>query len=227
MTDFEWRRVVELLAENWPHQLHSDTALGKFRRDLDRFPVEQVLVAIETLYRDGRDFPPTGGHVLGRLVDLTIDPPPFHEALRTIRRALRKPADLIVADDSERGWHYSDERYVFLDREAPMLAGFLRTIGIDQVQLEDGGDEARLRNKYERFVGDARESLLYGGLPPAGLRKLERVVDGEVVELERDARPEPRVIAAPDGGVRRIERGPEQPRRMGFDAVASRGREAG
>jgi hypothetical protein len=72
MTDVEWDRVVELLATNWPHQLQPDNSLEKFRRDLDAFPVDQVLVAIETFYRDGREFPPNSGQVLGRVADLVF-----------------------------------------------------------------------------------------------------------------------------------------------------------
>lgn len=225
MTDVEWDRVVELLATNWPHQLQPELSLEKFRRDLGDFPVEQVLVSIETFYRDGREFPPNSGHVRGRLADLYFDAPPFFDALKAIRKALNKAPNLMVNDDSERGWHYVDERVAWLDEHAPFIGTFVKAIGIDRVLLTDGSDEARLRNKYEDFVRRARESMIYGDLPPAGLRKLERVRDGQVVELER-GKPAPREISDGAGGIRRVEVGQEQPRPVGFRVVAGRGRAA-
>jgi hypothetical protein len=226
MTDFEWRRIVVLLAENWPHQLQGEESLAKFRRDLDGFPVDQVLAAIETLYRDGREFPPNGGQILGRLAQLYADPPDWFEALREIRRALRKASDLIVEDDSDKGWRYEDERMTYLERSAPFVRAFIRQIGIDTINLSDGNDEARLRQKYERFVARNHERLVYGGIAPAGLPKLERVVDGELVEGRAGQLP-PRVIPIEGGGVRRIEQGREPARKMGFGAVASHARSEG
>jgi hypothetical protein len=227
MTDSEWDQVVELLATNWPHQLQPELSLAKYRRDLDDFPVEQVLVAIETLYRDGREFPPNSGQVRGQLADLHFDAPSWFEAMRTIRRASGKSADLIVEDESERGWHYVDERMVFLDAEAPLIAGFIREVGWRSINIEDGGDEARLRTKYEDFVRRVREKLVYGGLPSSGLARLERVVDGEVKAIDRSAEGEPRVIEVGNGEVRRVEPGPEKPRRVGFDAVGAHGAATG
>ena len=224
MNDREWDRVVALLAENWPHQLQPESALAKYRRDLDSFPASQVLVAIETFYRDGERFPPTGGVIRGRLADLITDAPEFFEALRLIRRALHKPSDLIVEDDSEKGWHYSDERQAHLDQASPLIAAFVRQVGIDRIVLGDGGDEARLRNKYEAFIARNREQLLYGGLPAAGLPKLERVLNGELTE-GRAGPQEPRKILV-DGAIRRIEQEPEQPRKVGFTVIAGNGGEA-
>jgi hypothetical protein len=221
MTDAEWDQVVELLATNWPHQLQPELSLAKYRRDLDDFPVAQVLVAIETLYRDGREFPPNSGQVRGQLADLHFDAPAWFEAMRTIRRAAGKSDRLIVEDESERGWHYVDERMIFLDAEAPLIAGFIREVGWRSINLEGGSDEARLRTKYEDFVRRVRDKLVYGGLPTAGLARLERVVAGEVKAVDRCAAEEPRVIDVGNGEVRRIERGSEPPRKMGFDAVAS------
>jgi hypothetical protein len=225
VNDREWNRVVALLAENWPHQLQPESALAKYRRDLEGFPASQVIVAIETFYRDGREFPPNGGHVVRRLSDLHTDPPDWFEACKHIRRALRKTSDLIVEDDSEKGWHYHDERIAYLDREAPLVAVFVRRIGMDAIVLNDGGDEARLRNKYEDFVARSKERLVYGGLPTAGLARLERVKDGELVEGRAGELP-PRAIPLEGGGVRRIAQGPEQPRKVGFDVIAGAGRKA-
>jgi hypothetical protein len=224
VNDAEWYSVVERLAENWPHQLQPDSSLEKFRKDLGDFPVDQVLAAVETLYRDGREFPPNSGQIRARIADLHFDAPPFYEALRVLRRALTRGSDYIVEDDSEKGWRYEDRRITYLEEHAPLLLAFVRSIGIDRIELTDGGDEARLRNKYDDFIRRAREHLIYGGLAPAGLRKLERVLDGELVESNPHAKLEPRKVALPGGGVRRVEREEPSGRRMGFAAIAERSR---
>jgi hypothetical protein len=225
LTDLEWRRVVKLLAENWSHQLQPESSLAKFRQELDEFSVAQVLVAVETLYRDGREFPPNAGHIRARLADLHFDAPPFYDALRMIRRAGHHPNDLIVEDDSEKGWHHEDRRMTFLEEKAPLLAGFVRAIGWDQISVGDGGDEARLRGKYEDFVRRAREAMIYRGLPPAGLRKLERVENGELVEYQPHKAIEPRAVISDGEVLRRVEREAPGPRRMGFSPIAGGSRE--
>jgi hypothetical protein len=184
MTRPEWNRVVELLTRNWPHQLQPDAALEKYRTDLDGFPVEQVLAAIETWYRDGREWPPTGGQVLGRLADLTVDAPPFYAALRLIRETSRIRGRAMEDASQRQGFRIVDGPYEVLERDSPFVCAFVAALGgFSRAEVRDGFDEARLRGKYEDCLEEARRSLVYGGIEGAGLPGLERKQAPVPVEL--------------------------------------------
>lgn len=186
MKESEWLRITEGIRARWPHAELPHSSIEVWFdavRDLD---ADQVEVAVEVVYRDGREFPPNGAQLRAKVTELGMDAPPWHEVLKLIRRALRKPHNLIVDDDSEKGWHYSDERLVYLDEHSPIVAAFVRRVGFDQLTETAENGEARLREKWRDFELRERQNRNYAGLPSAGLKRLEgphKMQFGKVAEV--------------------------------------------
>lgn len=159
----EWIEAVALMRLNWPHVAVDEKVAEKWYTDLKHLPGEQVKVAIETLYRDGREFPPNGAQILGRITELGRDEIDHGEAWRLATRAALK------ADPKEAArW---------LEERSPAAAEAVRRISgpyLSYPTKEEATVRAQFRDIYHNIVKAQRRDDLYAGLPGAGLRGLER-----------------------------------------------------
>lgn len=72
MTEAEGLRVYAEVRECWPH---SRVVRHKLVSDLADVEFAHAMIAVETLYRDGREHAPMGATIRGRVADLAIDAP--------------------------------------------------------------------------------------------------------------------------------------------------------
>ena len=164
MNPSEWDRVVALLTVNWPHQLPPDEALAKWERDLASEPVAEVLVAVETLYRDGREFPPNGAQILAELGELRRNDPDAGEAWRLVNTCPHSA-------------HYHPDRYLtWLAGHSEAVAEAARRFGTEALALRKLEDEtasrAQFRRIYEGVLDDRRRTHVRQGLE-ASIRRLQ------------------------------------------------------
>jgi hypothetical protein len=164
MTGSEWVEVLALMRLDWPHaQLPDQPTRDKWFSDLKHLPAEQVKVAVEALYRDGREFPPNGAQILGKVSELSRDDLSHGEAWSLAKRAALK------ADP--------DEGLDWLRTRSPEAAEAVLQMGGKQLAYlneDESTVRAQFRDVFNNVVAAQRRDDRYAGLPNAGLRSLER-----------------------------------------------------
>lgn len=175
MTGREWAPIQRALMRRWPGANWGEWAragvVDQYLHDLDDLEAGQVAAAVAVLARDGREFPPTAGQIRRRAVELALDAPGWAECKLAIRRAM---------GFSERAYHggrFRDERQARIDREHPLIVGFVAHVGWEEAGRVCSGEsaaEAQVRVKWEQFVDRHLEGGVLAGLPAAGLARLER-----------------------------------------------------
>ena len=167
MTDAEWAKVIAVISANWPSSPPPEAALQKWKTDLDDIQVEQVVVAIEALYRDGREFCPNGGQIRKKVVELAADTPGYGEAWELLQRAVRR----FGADQEQKALKWIDE-------QDALAARAIQQIGWRAYCTSNIDDEptwrAQFRQIYEAIADRTERDAAYDGLPSAGLKTLER-----------------------------------------------------
>ena len=165
MSPAEWDLVVAVLTANWPHQLPPDEALTKWGTDLAGEEGDDVLLAVETLYRDGREFPPNGAQIAAKIAELRRSDPDVGEAWDLAKN--RRPFSLI---------HEREQAMAWLEDRSPAVAEAVRRFGPDelaQVTVDDSGiARAQFRRIYEGVVEDRRRADVRGSID-AGMRRLK------------------------------------------------------
>lgn len=166
MKPAEWDVIVAVnLMANWPHQLPPDEALAKWGADLAGEGAEEVLVAVETLYRDGREFPPNGAQIAAKIAELRRGDPDPGEAWDIAKN--RRPFSLI---------HQRDEAMTWIEERSPAVAEAVRRFGIDELAEVTAADvgmaRAQFRRTYEGVVEDRRRADVRGSID-AGMRRLK------------------------------------------------------
>lgn len=159
----EWIEAVALMRVNWPHVAIDDHVSAKWFSDLEHLPGEQVKVAIEALYRDGREFPPNGAQILGKIFELGRDEIDHGEAWKLAKRAA------IKADPKEA--------LAWLEERSPLAAEAVRRISGAQLSYSNDDEatvRAQFRDIFKNLAEGQRRDDVYAGLPSAGLRGLER-----------------------------------------------------
>jgi hypothetical protein len=162
----EWIEAVELMRLNWPHSRIDDAVIAKWYSDLEQIPGDQVKVAIEALYRDGREFPPNGAQIRDKVIALSD---PFAEIEHGEAWNLAKKAALKA--DEKAG-------YEWLKEQCPAAALTVRHLcgGLTLTYMLDDEStvRAQFRDIYRGILNTRRRDARYAGLPIAGLRALER-----------------------------------------------------
>lgn len=72
MTGADALLVYAEVVECWPH---SEVNKARMIKDLADVEFDHAIIAVETLYRDGREHAPSGAQIRGRVADLAIDAP--------------------------------------------------------------------------------------------------------------------------------------------------------
>jgi hypothetical protein len=166
MSPEEWNGVVAVMTANWPHQLPPDEALQKWGHDLAEEKSVDVLLAVETLYRDGREFPPNGAHILARIGELSRNDPDPGQAWAIVNRVGRKCS-----------FYYEPTGAMeLLKRESTAIAEAVRRFGLEALALRDIKDEAihraQFRKVYEGVLEDRRRNQVRRGLE-GSIRRLQ------------------------------------------------------
>lgn len=159
----EWIESVALMRLNWPHSRIEDAVIAKWYADLQHLPGDQVKVAIEALYRDGREFPPNGAQILGKIIELGRDDLSVGEAWRLAHKAAR------IADP-EKAEAWLKERSPAAAEAVRQISGAYLTYQLD----DESTVRAQFRDIYNNVIRAQKRDDAYAGLPSAGLRSLER-----------------------------------------------------
>lgn len=193
MQPLEWREIAKRIIAKWPHQVPSQASLAESFDALGDLEAEPVMVAVESFYRDGERWPPTGGMLRQRVMELALDAPDWGEVFRCINAYVRTGICNPVYGGFES---YQARGEGQLERMPTAIAAFIRSVGNRQLfeaSEQEGGGEARLRDKWLAWSGrQTREAALFG-LPTGGLRSLERINRRGPLELGvvlREALPE-------------------------------------
>lgn len=158
----EWIEAVALMRVNWPHARIDDPSIAKWYADLEHLPAEQVTVAVEAIYRDGREFPPNGAQILAKVADLARPTIDHGEAWRLAKKAALK-ADPAEAEE-------------WLREQSPEAAEAVRRISGPQLSYLNEDEptvRAQFRDIFRNIVEAQKRDDRYAGLPSAGLRGLE------------------------------------------------------
>jgi len=164
----EWIEVVQVMRVNWPHATIPKESIAKWYEDVKHLPGEQVRVAAEVIYREGREFPPNGALLVAKVSELSRDDPDHGEAWRLVREALWKHAI-----------HYEPRAfYAYLNERSPAVAEAARRYGFEAqggyLVAEEGTVRAQFREIYKAVCRERKHDDAYAGLPSAGLRGLEK-----------------------------------------------------
>lgn len=159
----EWIDVVKLMRVNWPHAQVAEASIAKWYSDLQHLPAEQVTVAVEALYRDGREYPPNGAQILAKVSELSRDEIDHGEAWRLAKKAA-------IKGDPQ-------EAFEWLQEHSPAAAETVRQMcGLQLTYLHEHEStvRAQFRDIFRSVVTTQKRDDAYAGLPSAGLRGLER-----------------------------------------------------
>lgn len=175
MTAAEFAPIVKAMIGRWPNvnwaKWRADGVLDQYLADLADVEAGQVASAVAVLARDGREFPPTAGQIRRRAVELALDAPAWSDCKQVVRRAMGYSSRAFIRGE------FHDERQARLEREHPLIVGFVEHVGWDEagrVLSGESSDEAQVRVKWEQWVDHHVEGGTLAGLPDAGLKRLER-----------------------------------------------------
>jgi hypothetical protein len=179
---------MQRYAANWPRHPLPDMSAAKFYDDLKHLDAQTVTAAVESLFRSGREFPPTSAHILAEIAEQTVQAPPFREAwellLQAIRRCGSNQPELVVQ---------------WLAARNPAVADWAGRCDIRLIGLSDEGDTtmyAQARQHYENVVRHQQRALTHAGLPPATVHQGLRPAGSAVAELTAALTPEDEAGAA-------------------------------
>lgn len=163
MTRAEWARAMQRIRANWPHARIAKATMAKWFSDLSHLPGEQVTVAIEALYRDGREFPPNGAQILAKVSELGRDELDHGAAWTLAKRAALKA-------DPKEAQEWLRERSPAAAEAVQRFSGGVLSYQLD----EESTVRAQFREVFKAVVAERKRDDAYAGLPHAGLRGLQR-----------------------------------------------------
>lgn len=177
----EWAAQVARLQARWPRQPVSPESAAIWFDDLAEFPVGQVEAAIVALYRDGREWCPNGAQIRLKVLDLATGQLDHGAAYALALEAAGPRGGYIAGLD-------------WLRDQDPVVAAAVEHYGWRGFCLSDTPDatrRAQFRDIYKETASSAERNDRYRGIPPAGLRTLERANDrparfGELIEVDRN-----------------------------------------
>lgn len=183
MTRDEFADLMTRVSLNWPRQRIPDDTAAKFYRDLDQFPFEAAMAAVESLYRGGREFAPTSAHIIAEIAQQTDDAPEFGVAWQMIVKAIRS-----------YGSHNPRRVVDKLHEQHPAVAQLASQVGIRELGMAQEGDttrHAQAREMYRSICRKRTRSITHRGLPSAAVPALRdtsqpRRIGDAMLELVQD-----------------------------------------
>ena len=172
MNGSEWNGIVAVLTANWPHSLPPDEALAKWGQDLAGEDPRDVLVAVESLYRDGREFAPNGAQISARIGELRRSDPDAGEAWAIVNGC---PYSVLVPSLPDEPTSES-KVLAWIEERSPAAAEAARRFGLRDLAVRDLSNEsthrAQFRRIYEGVVEDRRRNHAQRSLAD-GIRRLQ------------------------------------------------------
>lgn len=179
MNPQEWMNIAATIQARWPNVDLPVSTLQQWGEDLQDLPANQVHATLDVLYRDGREFAPNAGIIRKRLTELVLDPPEWGQVLEQLREIertheVRATGELIEGEDGQDLALVDRPREQVLADAHPMVVAFREYLASQISVAADGGDEARLREKWKEFRRTAERRMSYIGIEPADLPALQR-----------------------------------------------------
>lgn len=159
--------VAAGMRARWPHAELPESTITVWHTAVADLPLAQIEAAVEVFYREGREFPPNGGQIRQKVIELAADAPQWGEVWRALRKAQMKAPALSVDPD-----HRADH---LRDNGLAAVAEFIESVGWPEAdEWTDDNLESRLRRKWEEWLRDRKAGATNQGIPSAGLARLER-----------------------------------------------------
>lgn len=163
MTKAEWYTLATELQARWPNREIPEESVEIWFDDLAEFSQGQVRAAILTLYRDGREWCPTGAQIRARISELSRDEINHGEAWRLAKKAA-------IKGDAQAAFEW-------LREQSPAAAEAVKQMcGLQLTYLHENEStvRAQFRDIFNSVIATRKRDDVYAGLPSAGLRGLER-----------------------------------------------------
>lgn len=154
----EWIEVVKLLRAYWPQAALPDETIAVWFVDVEELEHEQVRAALHAFAREGREFPPTGGMLRKKALELA----------RPIGAGNWSKA-IDLATWEVPSWNYHPEESLrTLQKLDPIAAETVLRFGIEEwgMRTQDGAHwwQARFRDIYQEVAREFAERRELAGL---------------------------------------------------------------
>ncbi len=119
MSRAEWIKLAEIMRGNWPSATLPDTAIAVQYEDVEDTPYPAAAAALRDL--KARDFPPNAAQIARRAAELSAEPEPDFDQVRSAFNAMLKADRNEYGADHSPGWDawerhgYHDRIIVFFD----------------------------------------------------------------------------------------------------------------
>lgn len=165
MTRSEWNALAGQIVLYWPQRPIEDGTLAAWFLDVEDLPYDVAESALRALARDGREWPPTGGQIRAKAVELVRSDPDHGRAWELVRAAVRRFGTYAQADAMD-----------WLAEQSPATARAVARFGWRELCLYDITDEqvvrAQFRDVYNAVAAERDRDSRYAGLG-AGERRGE------------------------------------------------------
>jgi hypothetical protein len=203
----EWLDVAADLQARWAATVLSPETVQRWGEDLADLPAAHVAAAVAALGRTDREFAPNSGVIRTEVIRLRVDAPEWAEALADLVELAATPVARAVEVDVDHEENRATVRREYpraelLATKHPLLATFIDVVSWEQIRPavdadrpHRGNEEARLRDKWQAFVGrllrdEALEGLAPGSDLPALNRRSRRRAPRSIAEAVGDVVPQ-------------------------------------
>lgn len=156
MTREEWNKIAAYLVAAWPHAEPTDETLDAWFDAVEDLDPQDALTAARAIQRDGREFPPTGGMIRQKAIELAT---PAADWSRGYELAMTNPCSYAYNAAEALDW---------LQARDPVAARAVSRYGVASWAMGSDMPEAsraQFRQIYELAAREARDGLAYAGLP--------------------------------------------------------------
>lgn len=165
MKPAEWVEVVRRVNGWWPHAQWPEATMALYFDDLKHLERGVVLEAVTAVYRDGREFPPSGAQILAEAAKGEVGAPDFDHAWREVTNAVQT----IGGATPDRARRCADH----LHEIHPLVAELACQVGIQDIAMSKPGDttlRAQARRIYESIGERAQRQHTHHDLATAKRR---------------------------------------------------------
>jgi hypothetical protein len=179
----EWTAIAAEIVARWPEATFPKVTVTVYGHDLKDLEAAHVRASVVAHDRAGERFPPTAGQIRQMVIELARDDPEWADVFRELRRLNAAGWGGPYHQLSERRWASK------LEALPDAVWDFARACGPTQVYAafnEEGGGEARLRDKWAAFVRREKRDAGLVGIEAPGLTAIDRA-NGDLRQIGRAA----------------------------------------